>query len=416
MKVSVVIPWRAGDPNREASLNFVTSWYQQALPEAEIIFADDDDEEGFNRGRALNIGVAQSSGDVLVLADGDLLIPQRVIQSCVNKAHDFGMIIPFSSISYLSHSSSKRVIAGNSPFTRFGDSIQFPTKSQGGCNIMTRENFDKAGGFDKGFRGWGFEDAAFSVSVRLYAGPLFWEPGSAVHLHHTPARDAHHPFYKESKALCTLYEDAINNSKQVSSKEDKNYCIKPGYKHRTSAPDFNDTTFTDEYQKEVYAEASRLMVINGWNSVIDVGCGSGYKLINQLGQYKTLGLDIPSTVKFLKEKYPDRQWDNALTTAYELLETNLVISSDVIEHVKYPDEYVQDLLDIECNMFLISTPDRDVVRGTASFGPPENVSHYREWNQTEFKNFLSLWFNVEHIELVHASHGTMLAWLTRKKT
>ena len=413
--VSVIIPWRPGDPERQASLVFITSWYQNALPDAEIIYCDDNDPEDFNRGRALNNGVDISTGEVLILADGDLIIPQKVIRESVARAKNFGMIIPFTSLVLLSVNSSKRVMGGASPFTRYGDSLSFTKLSQGGCNIMTRENFLKAGGFDNDFRGWGFEDAAFAVNVRLYAGPLYWEPGSAIHLHHKSARNATKGNFLRSKALCEEYERVWAAAKLTPSKQDTNYCIKPGYKHRTSAPDFDDTVFTDEYQKEVYLEAAALMKTHNWKSVIDVGCGSGYKLIEYLGHRDTLGLDIPATLKFLKKKYPDREWDNALEVDYSSLSTDLVIAADVIEHVKYPDRFIQSLLDIECNLFLISTPERDMVRGPDTFGPPANTSHYREWNREEFKDLLSLWFNVERIEIVHQAHGTMLAWLTRKR-
>jgi hypothetical protein len=44
---------------------------------------------------------------------------------------------------------------------------------------------------------------------------------------------------------------------------------------------------------------------------------------------------------------------------------------------------------------VISTPERDIVRGGNDFGPPENPAHYREWNGTEFMNYTSKWFDVQ---------------------
>lgn len=412
--ISIVFPWRAGDPEREASMQHTVKWYKDCFPEAEIVFADDDDQEHFNRGRALNHGVAKSTGEVLILADADLIIAHKTLRNSVARAHEFGMIIPFSGINYMNQSATRKILNGSPPFVNYAGITPFMAKSQGGCNIMTRLNWERSGGFDTKFRGWGFEDAAFSVNVRLYAGPLYWEPGCAVHLYHRSARNVNNGLYDKSQTLCKEYEKALENAKVVPSKEDKNYCIKPGYKANYSAAEFDDTKSKDEFQKEVYLEAKRLMEENGWTSVIDVGCGSGYKLVNYLGEYETLGTDLPRTLAFLKEKYPDRTWKSALED-YSNLSTNLVICSDVIEHVDKPDEFVNKLLDIECNMFLISSPERDLVRGPNDYGPPTNACHYREWNTEEFKGFLSLWFKVEDLKVVNNSQGTMLAWLTRKR-
>jgi SAM-dependent methyltransferase len=414
MNISVIFPWRAGDPDRQQSLSYVVNWYKDCFPEAEIIFADDDDTVAFNRGRALNIGVGKSKGDILIFADGDLIISHKALKAAVAKAPEVGMVVPFSAISYLPASATRRVLKGSSPFINYAGTVPFSSKSQGGCNIMTREAFKNSGGFDRRFRGWGFEDAAFSVMVRLYAGPMVHEPGHAVHLYHKTARDPYNGFFEQSQALCKEYEKTLENSKLQVCKEDKNYCIKYGYQARTNVAAFDDTHNKDEWQKEVYLDAVRLMQENGWSSVIDVGCGSGYKLVNYLKDYDTLGLDLAPTLKFLKKTYPERKWDDALTVDYSKLTTDLVISSDVIEHVEKPDEFVDTLLEIECNLFLISTPDRDYVRGVDDMGPPANIAHYREWNAEEFKNFLSLWFNIEEYRMTK-SQGTLIALCTRKE-
>ena len=80
----------------------------------------------------------------------------------------------------------------------------------------------------------------------------------------------------------------------------KNYDIKTSYTHRKNATYFDDTELQDEWQKEVYLKALSLMQEHNLERVYDVGCGSGYKLINYLGMYNTIGFDVPQTVEFLR--------------------------------------------------------------------------------------------------------------------
>ena len=53
---------------------------------------------------------------------------------------------------------------------------------------------------------------------------------------------------------------------------------------------------------------------------------------------------------------------------------------------------------IDLKYLVLSTPERNAVRGIKDYGPPENTSHYREWNAGEFMEYVSKWFNIqEHI-------------------
>src|SRR6478609_5776737 len=92
---------------------------------------------------------------------------------------------------------------------------------------------------------------------------------------------------------------------------------------------WDDTKMKDEWQREVYLMALAVMASNGYRSVIDVGCGSGYKLMKYLGGYKTTGMDVPSTVEYLRQEYPSRRW----VTDRPQEKFDLVICADVIEHV-----------------------------------------------------------------------------------
>ena len=175
------------------------------------------------------------------------------------------------------------------------------------------------------------------------------------------------------------------------------FFIKAGYHHAVTAEFFDDTGGNDLFQRSVYELAASLATRYKDASIIDVGCGSAYKLINVLGECRTIGVEVEPTYSWLLNKYPNREW--LLYAPHDMpgLKADIVICSDVIEHIKYPDELMNFLSTIDFSLLLISTPERDKVCGYTDYGPPENTSHYREWNSAEFKSYVSRWFKInEH--------------------
>ena len=59
----------------------------------------------------------------------------------------------------------------------------------------------------------------------------------------------------------------------------KNYCIYDGYVSRTEYNTCEQMTHTDQFQNEVYQSARMLCVENDYKTILDIGCGSAYKLI-----------------------------------------------------------------------------------------------------------------------------------------
>lgn len=173
------------------------------------------------------------------------------------------------------------------------------------------------------------------------------------------------------------------------------YGIKSGYRHARTALDFDDTPNTDEWQREVYELARELMSEHAMRSVIDVGCGSGFKLVELLGEYETTGIEVERTWEWLQTKYPSRRWLRSSEAARAPLEADLVVCADVIEHVANPDAFMGFLSGIRCSRLVISTPDRELVAGVDDAGPPGNPAHYREWSAPEFERYVGLWFEVE---------------------
>jgi hypothetical protein len=181
----------------------------------------------------------------------------------------------------------------------------------------------------------------------------------------------------------------------LSVRKEAGFEISPEYHHANSILDFDDTANQEEWQREVYKLAASIAKNRGYSSVIDLGCGSAFKLNKYLGFCKTTGIETTKTYQWLKEKYPQQQWISFEETDAEQLQSDLVICADVIEHIENPDMLLKFIRSINTKLLIISTPERDKKLGKKDIGPPENPHHYREWNADEFRKYISGWFIIE---------------------
>lgn len=174
------------------------------------------------------------------------------------------------------------------------------------------------------------------------------------------------------------------------------YHLPDGYIERLDNPEWDDTENTDEWQLEVYLLAKKLCIDNGYKIVCDLGCGSGYKLVTYLGEFETIGIELPKTVEYLRGKYPQRIW---LDYGDDIPDCDLVICADVIEHVRNPNEVMRFIKALFPKKIVLSTPERDV-RKEPRLGPPSHWPHCREWNLEEFKAYVEDWFKIEQGPLI----------------
>lgn len=189
---------------------------------------------------------------------------------------------------------------------------------------------------------------------------------------------------------------------------EEKFCIKKGYHHAGNVIDFDDTCNTDEWQKEVYLFAKDILANNNYHSVIDVGCGSAYKLIHYLGSYKTTGIEVGNTFTWLQQNYPEHEWLLFDKVNPATLQADLIICSDVIEHMENPDSLIAFISTIQSKQIIFSTPERNGIAGEKDYGPPENPSHYREWDAEEFKNYISGYFVIEEQRIFNARSVTQV--------
>jgi len=172
----------------------------------------------------------------------------------------------------------------------------------------------------------------------------------------------------------------------------KRYQICWPYRSRSDYHHHDDMDLTDEWQKEVYLHGQHTMRQQGYRSVLDLGCGSGYKLIHELGEFETTGLELECNLARLRTRYPDRNWQLSDLGRPPHQHFDLVICADVIEHLVDPDTLLDSLLAIDFHRLIISTPDRSLLHrpwNRRYWGPPRNRAHQREWTFREFSRYIS---------------------------
>lgn len=158
-----------------------------------------------------------------------------------------------------------------------------------------------------------------------------------------------------------------------------------------------DLALEDEWQLEVYLHALGLLKKHNLQSIVDIGCGSAYKLMTYFDDYSTIGLELPVNVQTLQEKYPNKKWQISDFKEKPSITTDVIICSDVIEHLVDPDELLEYIKGISYQFLILSTPDRNLIYKPwrkGYWGPPSNKAHQREWNFNEFGKYISAHFDV----------------------
>lgn len=169
----------------------------------------------FRRSTALNRAAALvPDADVLVIYDADTIVAHEQIRSAVAIARATGIVtFGFHRYAALSEEGTRQVLAGYDgswePFVAY----EF-VNSASSCLAVRRDLWDRCGGFDERFRGWGFEDVAASLAFQTMGGGMHRVAGEAWHLWHPPAPHAGHEqsaTYVRNQALCEPYRLAMGD-------------------------------------------------------------------------------------------------------------------------------------------------------------------------------------------------------------
>ena len=205
VRVAVVIPWRE-QPSRLFAFNEVRRWYEELMPDADIILADNGEEE-FHRSGSRNHGVRLASDyDVVILNDADT-IPEIVpLEEAIEDCQTTGLVhLPYREYRSLGVEGTQAFLR-DVPLSHCPHTIVYTACS--GVYVTTPETWWMHGGQDEEFRGWGFEDPAWLFAhTTLLGSPPVRHEGRVYALHHDAATKEGDQ-YTRNAHRCALYENA----------------------------------------------------------------------------------------------------------------------------------------------------------------------------------------------------------------
>jgi len=189
VRTVVLVPRRSDGGQRDRVWNWLRPSWE---PFGDVV---EGHHEGgpFNRSAALNQAAAAAGDwDVAVVIDGDVVCDRGLVDVAVAHATATGgPAIAYTVRVHLGEEMTDRVLDGyRGDWSRGQESVKRDACSS--ANVVRRDVWDLAGGFDERFVGWGWEDVAFKHATETLSGQRTRRiPGTLWHLWHPVARDSH---------------------------------------------------------------------------------------------------------------------------------------------------------------------------------------------------------------------------------
>lgn len=197
MDVSILVPFRDEEgTTRLKNWAWLEKRWRAVMPEAEIVVGTDEGMP-FSKTTAVNDAYTRASGDVFVIADADSWCEPDQVWKAINYTIAKGvLVIPWINAYRLTQRHSNALLkldpGTTNPVTdemKKGVEDYRPSPSTAAMVIaITREGFERVGGMDPRFRGWGAEDVAFGISCATMLGRPKILLGESFALWHTRPR------------------------------------------------------------------------------------------------------------------------------------------------------------------------------------------------------------------------------------
>ena len=204
MKPVVVIPFRGVDEDRRLNLKTILRTYENLeLP----VFLGDHEGE-FTSAIAKNVAateaIAAIDPDVLFVTDSDLMIRnhRQVTTACRIAVEQDCYVIAYDRLVYLGERGTLRAREGRPPTRKDMDNAV--SKTWGGAFAISRTLWERVGGYDPRFVGYGHDDIAFTPCANTMGGT--WKErvfGYCYHLNHPESDKSNHQGW--NAALASRY-------------------------------------------------------------------------------------------------------------------------------------------------------------------------------------------------------------------
>lgn len=185
--VSVLVPWRSGDPDRELAWTYLRALWTERYPTWEVV-------EGFcpdgpwRKGAAVADALSRAAGDIVVVADADVWCDDVGLAVDQVRA-GAGWAMPHYRVCRLTAVATAQAVETREWPTRrvtlTYDRSPYPGVMGGGISVMTRQTYVSAP-IDPRFSGWGQEDEAWALALRRLVGKPWRGTADLWHLWHRP--------------------------------------------------------------------------------------------------------------------------------------------------------------------------------------------------------------------------------------
>lgn len=186
----MLVPRRAGVEDRDRLWAFTKDWWSAAHPEWRIVEGHHEDGP-FNRSAAINTAALNAGDwDVAVIIDADVIADPEAVRAGVALARKTNqMVLGYDLRIHLNARGTKQVLSGfRGDWTKLGHREREHTAALTPCSscvIVSRELWERTGGYDERFVGWGWEDVAFRVTCEtLTHHEMLKMHGTLFHLWH----------------------------------------------------------------------------------------------------------------------------------------------------------------------------------------------------------------------------------------
>lgn len=214
-KAALLVPYRAGDPHRDAVWAWMKARWKHHLPDVPIVTGTNRGE--FNRSKAVNAAARKAPADaeVFIIVDADIWCAPQVVQACIEETVDYA--VPWRQILKLDERITRYFLAQDPA------KVELSTRKLqghiawrgsgyfGGMIMVARNAFEGVGGMDERFSGWGFEDTAFVYKMDELAGRSSFNSdrgwANMVHFWHAPQPEALNGIRQRSVDLFNEYRE-----------------------------------------------------------------------------------------------------------------------------------------------------------------------------------------------------------------
>ncbi|TXG78628.1 MAG: glycosyltransferase [Rhodocyclaceae bacterium] len=158
-------------------------------------------DQPYNRSWAFNCGVKIAETELILLHDGDLLVPEDYLAYAATKALKCNIFQPWYKIVYLDEMSSQLFPLG--PLAK--ERAVTNAGIHGGSTLIHRSWYLQVGGMDERFWGWGAEDDSFYEKCRRL-GRYVKADGKGPtlhHLYHSRSKSARSEWMKNRRIWAT---------------------------------------------------------------------------------------------------------------------------------------------------------------------------------------------------------------------